>query len=359
MKRNVLNLASNVVFVKGYFKNLLIDLQNDCWYHIDFKLETETDIENIDNESLNYMLKENMIFEIPKNIRKNLIPLNLEYDSPNIIENAIIDRSLKSEYSIRRAIDFLHQYKVKHIQIRWFDKFLIEDLDIVLEMTELSSVESIDLLLPFDSLYKNILDRKKKFLKISAIIFHSISLDEKPHNFGFKEVIFTPESILSANNCGQISPYFFTRNKGHVLKAMKYNSCLFKKISVDHEGNIKNCPSMNSAIGNITNVINIKESDLQTEFWNISKDEIKVCQDCEFRYVCNDCRAFTDNKDDKFSRPLKCGYNPYISKWETEKGFQSLNECGVIYTENGFSINHEKIAKINALLWSEEEVDAE
>lgn len=356
MKTNILNLASNVVFVKGYFKNLLIDLQNDCWYHIDFELEKDIDIENIDKDSLEYMLKQNMIFEIPKNIRKNLIPLNLEYNSPNIIENAIIDRSLKSKYPIKRAIEFLNQYKVKHIQIRWFDKFLIEDLDIVLEMTEFSNAESIDLLLPFSSSYKNILDRKKTFVKISAIIFHSFSLDEKPHNFGFKEVIFTSESILSSNNCGQISPYFFTRNKGHVLKSMKYNSCLFKKISVDHEGNIKNCPSMKLSMGNIINVLDLKESELETEFWNITKDEIKVCQDCEFRYVCNDCRAFTDNQDDKFSRPLKCGYNPYISKWESEKGFQSLNECEVIYTEDGFTINHKKISKINSLLWSKVEI---
>jgi radical SAM protein with 4Fe4S-binding SPASM domain len=47
-----------------------------------------------------------------------------------------------------------------------------------------------------------------------------------------------------------------------------------------------------------------------TKFWNISKDQISVCQDCEFRYVCQDCRAFTlDNN--LYSKPAKCTYNPY------------------------------------------------
>ena len=48
----------------------------------------------------------------------------------------------------------------------------------------------------------------------------------------------------------------------------------------------------------------------------ISKDQVKVCKDCEFRYMCSDCSAFTKNPEDKFDKPLKCNYNPYTAKWE-------------------------------------------
>ncbi len=51
-------------------------------------------------------------------------------------------------------------------------------------------------------------------------------------------------------------------------------------------------------------------------YWNITKDQIDTCKDCEFRYVCTDCRAFIENPDDKFSKPLKCGYSPYTNKWQ-------------------------------------------
>ncbi|GHT72873.1 hypothetical protein AGMMS50262_02860 [Bacteroidia bacterium] len=52
--------------------------------------------------------------------------------------------------------------------------------------------------------------------------------------------------------------------------------------------------------------------------WTIKKDEITVCKDCEYRYICTDCRAFIKDPSDIYSQPAKCTYNPYIAKWEGE-----------------------------------------
>lgn len=30
------------------------------------------------------------------------------------------------------------------------------------------------------------------------------------------------------------------------------------------------------------------------DLWAINKDKILVCQDCEFRYICTDCRAYLE-----------------------------------------------------------------
>jgi radical SAM protein with 4Fe4S-binding SPASM domain len=49
--------------------------------------------------------------------------------------------------------------------------------------------------------------------------------------------------------------------------------------------------------------------------WGINKDQISICKDCEFRYICTDCRVFIENKDDIYSKPAKCGYDPYTTKW--------------------------------------------
>lgn len=56
------------------------------------------------------------------------------------------------------------------------------------------------------------------------------------------------------------------------------------------------------------------------KYWNVTKDMIDVCKDCEFRYVCTDCRAYTerttfDKEEIDLSKPLKCGYNPYTNEW--------------------------------------------
>ncbi len=57
------------------------------------------------------------------------------------------------------------------------------------------------------------------------------------------------------------------------------------------------------------------------KYWNLTKDNIESCKDCEFRYVCTDCRAYTEGSAQNkagldISKPLKCGYNPYTGEWK-------------------------------------------
>jgi SPASM domain peptide maturase of grasp-with-spasm system len=92
---------------------------------------------------------------------------------------------------------------------------------------------------------------------------------------------------------------------------------LNRKVSIDSAGEIKNCPAMNKRYGNaadtaLTNVL------AQPEFrtvWDISKDQVETCCDCEFRYICTDCRALLRNPSNPLSKPLRCGYDPYSATW--------------------------------------------
>jgi len=60
--------------------------------------------------------------------------------------------------------------------------------------------------------------------------------------------------------------------------------------------------------------------------WFIKKDDIDVCQDCELRHICTDCRAFIKDPNNIYSQPAKCGYNPYIAKWQHEEGWISVEQ---------------------------------
>lgn len=79
---------------------------------------------------------------------------------------------------------------------------------------------------------------------------------------------------------------------------------------------------MPESFGNIhnTSLENVIKNPEFKKYWNITKDHIETCKDCEFRYICTDCRAFTDKTHNKdgldTSKPLKCGYDPYTNKWE-------------------------------------------
>jgi hypothetical protein len=77
------------------------------------------------------------------------------------------------------------------------------------------------------------------------------------------------------------------------------------------------------------------------DLWFIHKDQIDVCQDCEFRYICTDCRAFIKDSNNIYSQPAKCGYNPYIAKWQNQEDWISVEQWRKENPEWG------KIAKVN------------
>ncbi len=128
--------------------------------------------------------------------------------------------------------------------------------------------------------------------------------------------MFLKQLLISDKDCGCISPSYFSINLPHILGAKNSNTCLNKKISISTDGLIKNCPSMEHSYGMIDNtdmstILKLKKFQ---QLWGLKKDSIEICKDCEFRYICSDCRAFTHNNQIN-SKPLKCNYDPYNATW--------------------------------------------
>jgi SPASM domain peptide maturase of grasp-with-spasm system len=165
----------------------------------------------------------------------------------------------------------------------------------------------------------------EKLLSNYAIIQKIIFYDAKIDSFTIFEstvasIVFTTKSINYNDGCGVVNKNHFVLNMMHFTESIKHNTCLNRKICFDSEGYIKNCPSMLRNFGNI-NEISLEEVIELPEFkycWFINKDKIDVCQDCEFRHICTDCRAFIKNDQNIYSCPDKCHYNPYIAKWKDE-----------------------------------------
>jgi len=96
---------------------------------------------------------------------------------------------------------------------------------------------------------------------------------------------------------------------------------------------------LKKSFGNIDNE-KIKEIVKKEDFifyGNIKKDNIEVCKACEYRYMCPDCRAYLKDNDNIYSQPSKCYYNPYIAKWEGEKGYLSVEEIGYYDAKGKFN----------------------
>lgn len=158
-----------------------------------------------------------------------------------------------------------------------------------------------------------------QYLKINIIIVHGAPFNDKIELFNSSSIIlFSTSEFDSRTSCGCIGIPEFSYKR--YLDSEKKNSCLFGKISVLANGTIVNCPSMKSAYGN---VVNDKLEDIIIlesfkSFGLIDKDQISVCQICEFRRFCLDCRAFVKEPKDILSKPNKCNYDPYTATWKNQ-----------------------------------------
>jgi SPASM domain peptide maturase of grasp-with-spasm system len=115
-----------------------------------------------------------------------------------------------------------------------------------------------------------------------------------------------------------VHPAYFVTSLSSFTEAMHHNSCLNRKLSVDRRGEIRNCPSMPRSYGNAatTPLAEALEHPGFRAPWAITKDQVETCRDCEFRYVCTDCRAYVADPADPLSKPARCSYDPYRASWD-------------------------------------------
>lgn len=246
--------------------------------------------------------------------------LNLHWDVPSIITNAVIDVDERSVHDWPRLIGQLHDLGCQALQVRVFCDLPLAELDAALEETLYGSLRSIDLVLKWTPEHdqEHLREFIKKHRRVQQVTVHSA-----PENLILKEfvesanLVYASQVVSSHTHCGQVRPGYFTVGTGFVLEALHFNSCLNRKVAIDAAGEIRNCPSMSDSFGN-AKTTDIRAAVMDEAFralWEVNKDQVEVCRDCEFRYVCPDCRAWVRVSDEKFAKPAKCGYDPYTATW--------------------------------------------
>lgn len=334
------NIFSNVLAVKGHSRMLICDLQRNVseLYPLDlFNILEELKHESIENILQNYDEDSKEIFDVYMNLLlekefgfvtendwdRNFPPMSFEYQDPTTISNIVIEfDNIDILYGIRESIENL---LISHLVIFTRKKLLTEDFKEIDNCFKNSCLEGIEIYMPFhEKVDKEFIDTiDANTLRLYHLVFYKcddFKLEETDKIYRFSMDFIKDD--LTMKSCGKVDLRYFGTNITKVLEAINYNSCLHKKISIDKDGNIRNCPSMPESFGNI------KDTTLEEalnkpgfkKYWNITKDQVEVCKDCEFRYICTDCRAFTErthtNKEGlDISKPLKCGYNPYTAEW--------------------------------------------
>lgn len=253
--------------------------------------------------------------------------IDTKWESPSLISNAIID----VRYIIHDFDNIFRQLAdlgCEDVQIRFYETASYELIDSIMGYLKSSSIKSVEFLIKYSDTVNNIKQLMlltKKHPRISILCIHSspnnkvVSHEDFVILDGMGRIYFIKEIIGSSKSCGQINHLSFSYESLHdFFENTKFNGCLNGKISIDENGEIRNCPSLNKSFGNVkqSSLKEVLANQKAKEYWNISKDQIESCKDCEFRYICTDCRAYIENPDNIYSKPLKCGYNPYTNEWE-------------------------------------------
>jgi SPASM domain peptide maturase of grasp-with-spasm system len=341
LKESKFVLFADCIPVKGFNRSIICDTQNNKYYFIPnglFDILNQYDgklIENVKNdfgnecneiidEYFDFLIENKLIFFNPN---PHLFPkIDNVWYTPSLITNIIIDYD-EIVHDFKKLLIQFETLKCSYIQLRFFSKINIDYLRYIAQLLKdgKSRIVSIDFIIPHNEFL--VIEDLNSLLSDNSRI-HSIIIYNSHNNKSYNSItqkmgyiMEVKRNILNEKHCGIINQEYFYSNIQLFTESLHHNSCLNRKISIDKDGNIKNCPSMLQSFGNIKDTT-LEEALNHPDFkkyWNVNKDMIAVCKDCEFRHICTDCRAYTErthfDDDIDLSKPLKCGYNPYTNEW--------------------------------------------
>ncbi len=340
-----LRLYACCIPIVGYRRANIVDLQrneaffvpNDIIYILDkFKRSTYMEICNHldkeDIETLNdynvFLLENELAFKLTSAELKFFPNLDLQWDLPYSITNAIIEINNYEKIVLQNYLKQLSDLKCNAVALFIYQELKMNDLYEISDIFKSTSVLYYYLYLNHSQNFNDyeIVEFANQNLRISSLNFYSTNRNFKKLKTISK--ISGKSSKLSFFDCSSLFGNNFTINIPFFTESQLHNTCLNRKICIDSDGYIKNCPSMKHHYGHISDTTLAKaiEKPGFKDCWFIKKDDIDVCQDCEFRHICTDCRAFIKYPNNIYSQPAKCGYNPYIAKWQREDGWISVEQ---------------------------------
>lgn len=333
-------LFSSCIPVKGIVRSIVYDLNRENFEYIPnglFKILSDFNGRTIQNVISSHNVKENNTiieyfeFLIEKEfiffseLPSDMFPeLNQEFKSSYRISNMVIDLSeevCKFLPKLLKQIDILGceaislRFLTLDVHTKYFDE--------VLDAFSKSSCRSIEI----STIFNNDLAKAeliKYFDKVCLEMqrIFRVHLFEAP----FDEFNKLPDSVgllyfhkvsLNPSASHVVNLRNFAVNIQMYVESLNFNTYYNRKIYINQKGDIRNSPSSLIDYGNFehTTVEDVLGRDDFLKLGAIKKDDIMVCKDCEYRYMCVDART-PEKKNEFFAFAKACSYDPYSGKWK-------------------------------------------
>jgi SPASM domain peptide maturase of grasp-with-spasm system len=316
------------VFVKGSKKAAIYDVFREELMHIPLSLydliETHKNKRIIDiynefigeedilNEYFQFLKeKEIIFFSKQKDTLNNFPEIDFKYEQTNLLTNIVICFNESVELSsIVKVLMNIEDVRCKYIQLRFGPNLSFKKIEnIICLFIEAEILRGLSIFI----------NSKTYETEIGSDLFsHPIIQDVTVYNSdsditGIDKTRFYSHSdfpcfrSLNEERFKHFQPNIlsFSESKG-------YNSYYNRKSFINVNGDIFQSPFTEKVFGNIykDSLKEITRTASYQQLWNVTKDKISVCKDCEFRYVCIDGRV-PIKKGDNFYYSTDCKYSPY------------------------------------------------
>jgi MoaA/NifB/PqqE/SkfB family radical SAM enzyme len=131
--------------------------------------------------------------------------------------------------------------------------------------------------------------------------------------------------------------YFARLDASSYFHARRFNQCLDGKVALSAGGTLLPCPHWQTASGRFpdTDVFGFFRGRKQRKTWTMTKNEVPVCDGCEFRFACADCSLTEEyRKNDREIHAVFCTYQPETGEWmvrppdENRESVETLSTAG-------------------------------
>ncbi len=322
IKRIKTKLIGNCVLVKGIKRSAIYHLFNCKIFLIPnelyFLFKEEFYIDEISKKYLKlfkHLERHDLFYHCyGLNNFNNFKIINPKYSSASGFYSAYIQ--FPSINRLQKIIEKLDNENCKYYKILIENYYEIELLTDIMMLFNDSLANSIELSIVYD---KNYHVKKYEKLMDNFARLHIIHMYKSPVNkidkFELNGNIqfinqmtyeFQEDDYIGASNSFNVNYYLYA-------ESLKYNNYFNRKIFIDMGGNIKRTFSETISFGNIFNINlkNIYTNQSFKKYWNIKKDDVAMCKDCEFRYACVDHRIPIKVKNKTWYFKDKCNYSPY------------------------------------------------
>lgn len=241
----------------------------------------------------------------------------IEFSKPYHVSTMVVDIDVFELAYINKLLDTIFKVKVECLVLRFIATTYENIIKVLKEFNDMPTRIIQVLIDKNTSIERELVEGVFKTNDRVSLIISSSDEEEYIDQFD-RGIFFSTKSDIINEKKGITDIADFTPNLDLYMESNFYNTFYNRRVYIDRNGNILRYEGDTMTFGNSIDVelsMILQLPDFK-KYWNIKKDDIQKCKDCEYRYMCVDNRLPIKTNNDIWGFDEECNYDPYQSEWK-------------------------------------------